>query len=292
MNLCNFISDCLLQPCLLLCKFHLQLALSLSPHSLPLPFPCRQLLLFAIANPILVVCQIPNSFALSLPVTSFTINSSSCKNKFNSISGTQNLCRPPNKQTTNRRTNMCERERERGSSKKEEKLSVEKITKLAFKFLLAFCSLQSKQIDSSKRTKPLPHRSLPLLALRRQPQSIDKGGANSAKTSVGQCRAQMLMNADFVATLVGQTSAARKCWWNLQLSWAVFHGHKRGRERGLFCNRFNIKLRSICVSVGRREFKLNRWVQQWIKAVPRREKNPLLMWGEEIEGQRKGCKRA
>lgn len=190
---------------------------------------------------------------------------------------------------------MSEREGEgkrEGVGKKEEKLSVEKITKLAFKFLLAFCSLQSKQIDSSKRTKHLPNPSLPLLALRRQPQSIDKGGANSAKTSVGQCRAQMLMNADFVATLVGQTSAAPKCWRNLQLSWALFHGQKSGRGRGLFCNRFNIKLRSICVAAGMREFKLNRWVQQWIKAVPRRERNPLLMWRVETEGQRKVCKRA
>lgn len=74
----------------------------------------------------------------------------------------KNLCRPLNKQATNRRTNMCEREREReieGEREKENKKKNcrwKKITKLAFKFLLAFCSLQSKQIDSSKRTKHLP----------------------------------------------------------------------------------------------------------------------------------------
>lgn len=154
---------------------------------------------------------------------------------------------------------------------------MEKITKLAFKFLLAYCSLQSKQIDSSKRTE--------------QPPPLPPSGNRRASTKAVQTARKPVLD-----------SAAHKCWWMLILlgkqarhesvgeiySWVELFF--MGRGRGLFCNRFNIKLRSICV----REFKLNRWVQQWIKAVPRRERNPLLMgnkdWGAE-KGVQKGIGR-
>lgn len=109
------------------------------------------------------------------------------------INSTQNLCRPPNKQTTNRRTDMCERERERERvGKKEEKLSVEKITKLAFKFLLTFCSLQSKQIDSSKRTKHLPHPSAPSGT----PQATTEHRQRRCKQRENQCWTVPRTNAD------------------------------------------------------------------------------------------------
>lgn len=74
---------------------------------------------------------------------------------------------------------------------------MEKITKLAFKFLLAFCSLQSKQIDSSKRTKHPPPRLCPFW---------HSAGNHRASTKAVQTARKPVLD-----------SAAHKCWWMLIL---------------------------------------------------------------------------
>lgn len=110
---------------------------------------------------------------------------------------------------------------------------------LNFYWRFAVCS-PNKLTASTSSSAPLP-----LLPLPRQPQSIDKGGANSAKTSVEQCRAQMLMNADFVAPFWANKRRA-KVLAKFTAELSCFSCRAGGRGRGLFCNRFNIKLRFIC----------------------------------------------
>lgn len=169
---------------------------SVSSHSLSLLFPCRQLL-FAIANPILVVCQIPNSFALSLPVTSFTINSSSCKNKFNSKS------LQTAEQTNNKQANRhvwatgkeWERERE-VVAKKKKNCRWKKSQNWHLNFYWRFAVCSPNKLTAAKG----PSTPNPLCPLRQSTVN------HRASTKAVQTARKPVLD-----------SAAHKCWWMLIL---------------------------------------------------------------------------
>lgn len=178
-------------------------SLPLSRYSLSLPFPCRQLLLFAIANPILVVCQIPNSFALSLPVTSFTINSSSCKNKFNSKS------LQTAEQTNNKQANKhvwatgkeWARERERvGKKKKNCRWKKSQNWHLNFYWRFAVCS-------PNKLTAAKGPSTLSLSAPFGTPQATTEHRQRRCKQRENQCWTVPRTNAD-------------ECWFCCYSCWA------------------------------------------------------------------------